>query len=126
LKNATVEKADKVAECKSERVKEGWDIKERKIKKVGDCEAGQPERGARRFEELGLWQQARELAKEIYDDFLRGRDRGISVISNIAEGFERPTGEDGLNYLCAGYKGYFTRIDLPMKILAGLLLAGAP
>jgi serine-type anaerobic sulfatase-maturating enzyme len=35
-----------------------------------------------------------------------------------------PDGEDGLNYLCAGYKAFFTHIDGPMKIMAGLLREG--
>ena len=66
-------------------------------------EAGQSEKGARRFEELWVWQQARELVKEIYEDFRSGlgskdfgfRDQiqraGVSVMNNIAEGFERFT-----------------------------------
>lgn len=32
-----------------------------------------------------------------------------------------PDGEPGLNYLCAGYKAFFTHIDHPMKIMADLL-----
>jgi uncharacterized protein len=32
-----------------------------------------------------------------------------------------PDGEDGLNYLCAGYKAFFSHVDRPMKIMAGLL-----
>jgi uncharacterized protein len=32
-----------------------------------------------------------------------------------------PDGEDGLNYLCAGYKAFFRHIDRPMKIMANLL-----
>ena len=35
-----------------------------------------------------------------------------------------PDGEDGLNYLCAGYKAFFTHIDGPMKVMAGLLRKG--
>lgn len=31
-----------------------------------------------------------------------------------------PNGEAGLNYLCAGYKAFFTHIDQPMKVMAGL------
>ena len=62
-------------------------------------ELGQPEKGARRFEELWVWQQARELVREIYEDLRAGagskdfgfRDQiqraGISVMNNIAEGF---------------------------------------
>jgi uncharacterized protein len=32
-----------------------------------------------------------------------------------------PAGEPGLNYLCAGYKKFFTHIDAPMKTMAALL-----
>ena len=66
-------------------------------------ESGQSEKGARRFEEFWVWQQARELVKEIYEDLRAGtgskdfgfRDQiqraGVSVMNNIAEGFERFT-----------------------------------
>ena len=37
-----------------------------------------------------------------------------------------PTGEDGLNYLCAGYKQFFNHIDEPMKMMASALQAGRP
>ena len=35
-----------------------------------------------------------------------------------------PDGEAGLNYLCAGYKAFFTHIDRPMRLMAGLLRSG--
>jgi uncharacterized protein len=35
-----------------------------------------------------------------------------------------PDGEEGLNYLCAGYKAFFRHIDRPMKIMANLLRGG--
>ena len=35
-----------------------------------------------------------------------------------------PDGEEGLNYLCAGYKAFFRHIDHPMKIMANLLRGG--
>ncbi|MBL1174915.1 anaerobic sulfatase maturase [Pantanalinema sp. GBBB05] len=35
-----------------------------------------------------------------------------------------PTGEAGLNYLCAGYKAFFTHIDQPMRMMAELLRQG--
>ena len=65
------------------------------------------------FEELVCWQKARELTREIYrqTEFKSLRfkgDRGlkdqlqrasVSVMSNIAEGFERGTRPEFLNYL---------------------------
>ena len=35
-----------------------------------------------------------------------------------------PEGEPGLNYLCAGYKAFFTHIDRPMRMMADLLRRG--
>ena len=35
-----------------------------------------------------------------------------------------PDGEPGLNYLCAGYKAFFTHIDGLMRIMADLLRQG--
>lgn len=35
-----------------------------------------------------------------------------------------PDGEAGLNYLCAGYKGFFTHIDQSMKAMADLIRRG--
>lgn len=37
-----------------------------------------------------------------------------------------PDGEPGLNYLCAGYKHFFTHIDPFMRIMAELIAAGRP
>jgi len=37
-----------------------------------------------------------------------------------------PDGEPGLNWLCAGYKHFFTHIDAPMRALAELLKRGQP
>ena len=51
-----------------------------------------------RFEDLICWKKARELTRGIYDNFKKCDDRGlkdqiqrasVSVMSNIAEGFER-------------------------------------
>ena len=35
-----------------------------------------------------------------------------------------PDGQPGLNYLCAGYKSFFTHIDRPMRLMATLLKQG--
>jgi uncharacterized protein len=35
-----------------------------------------------------------------------------------------PDGEPGLNYLCSGYKSFFTHIDQPLRMLADLLRQG--
>ena len=37
---------------------------------------------------------------------------------------QTPDGEDGLNYLCGGYKRFFHHIDQPMRIMSGLLREG--
>jgi uncharacterized protein len=37
-----------------------------------------------------------------------------------------PDGQLGLNYLCQGYKAFFTHIDRPMRIMAQLLAIGRP
>jgi uncharacterized protein len=37
---------------------------------------------------------------------------------------QTPDGEPGLNYLCAGYKAFFTHIDRPMHMMADLLRRG--
>jgi len=39
---------------------------------------------------------------------------------------ETPDGEPGLNYLCAGYKAFFQRVDEAMNILAFLMRNGQP
>lgn len=63
-----------------------------------------------KFEDIIAWQKARELTREIYKhlNFEKVKDRGfcdqiqrasVSVMSNIAEGFERGTRQEFLNYL---------------------------
>jgi uncharacterized protein len=37
-----------------------------------------------------------------------------------------PSGEPGLNYLCAGYKAFFHHIDTPMRAMAQLWKRGSP
>jgi four helix bundle protein len=63
---------------------------------------------AQRFEELEIWQEARRLYREVYL-LLRGckdysfRDQmqraALSVMNNIAEGFERRTKKDFAHFL---------------------------
>ena len=61
-----------------------------------------------KFEDLVAWQKARELTKETYKAFKSLNDYGfkdqiqraaVSVMSNIAEGFERGTRAELINYL---------------------------
>ncbi len=60
------------------------------------------------FEDMLAWKKSRELTKEIYKAFQNCRDFGfkdqiqrasVSVMSNIAEGFESGTRTEFLNYL---------------------------
>lgn len=63
---------------------------------------------AERFENLKIWQQARELANAVYDAFAVCRDYSFrdqiqraatSVMNNISEGFERRTKKDFAHFL---------------------------
>ena len=64
------------------------------------------------FEDLWIWKEARVLVKQIYSDFAKntsgGRDygfcsqiqrAGISIMNNIAEGFERSTDTEKARFL---------------------------
>jgi len=62
----------------------------------------------KKFEELLCWQKARKLTREVYKALRDCSDHGfkdqiqrasVSVMSNIAEGFERGTKQEFLNYL---------------------------
>lgn len=62
----------------------------------------------RQFEDLLAWRKARELTSEVYRALRACRDYGfkdqiqraaVSVMSNIAEGFESGTRQEFLNYL---------------------------
>lgn len=62
----------------------------------------------RQFEDLLCWKKARLLTKEIYKEFKDLKDFGfkdqiqraaVSIMSNIAEGFESGTKQEFLNYL---------------------------
>ena len=61
-----------------------------------------------KFEDLICWQKARLLTKEIYKALKNCKDFGfkdqiqraaVSIMSNIAEGFERGTRQELVNYL---------------------------
>ena len=61
-----------------------------------------------KFEDLLCWQKSRELAKKVYSAMKHCNDYGfrdqiqraaVSVVSNIAEGFERGTKPEFINYL---------------------------
>jgi uncharacterized protein len=41
-------------------------------------------------------------------------------------GLTTPNGEGGLNYLCAGWKAFFHRIDEPLQMMAALMRIGRP
>ena len=75
-------------------------LNDKKVRKKVEC-----------FEDLFIWQKAVEFAKEIYlitekkglkNDFgLKNqmRDSAVSISSNIAEGFERRSRKEYLNFL---------------------------
>ena len=86
---------------------------------------------ARQFEDLWIWQQARSLVKDIYEDLNQGpgsrdfgfRDQiqraGISIMNNIAEGFERNSDIEFARYLdiakasCGEVRSmYYAAVDL--------------
>ena len=62
----------------------------------------------KKFEDLFIWQKARELTREVYRVTNDWKDKGlqdqirrasVSVLSNIAEGFERGTKDEFLYFL---------------------------
>ena len=68
--------------------------------------------GAKGFEDLWIWKKARVLVKEIYTDFSQNtagyvdfgfknqiQRAGISIMNNIAEGFERHTDSEFARFL---------------------------
>ncbi len=61
-----------------------------------------------KFEDLRIWQEARELVKDIYLDFKdcsdwgfkkQIQDAGVSIMNNIAEGFERKSNKEFSRFL---------------------------
>lgn len=86
---------------------------------------------AKCFEDLWIWQKARLLAKAIYEDFTQGHGKqdygfcnqiqkaGVSIMNNIAEGFERNTKVEFARFLdiskgsCGEVRSmYYTAEDL--------------
>ena len=68
--------------------------------------------GYKSFEDLWIWQEARELVKLIYQDFGPGtpgckdwgfknqiQDAGVSIMNNIAEGYERTSNAEFARFL---------------------------
>ena len=62
----------------------------------------------KRFEDLEIWQLARELLRLIYDDFRNCKDftfknqitaAGLSIMNNIAEGFSRNSDKEFKQFL---------------------------
>jgi four helix bundle protein len=62
----------------------------------------------KRFEDLEIWQLARELLNLIYEDFKKSKDyiikdqviaAGLSVKNNIAEGFNRESDKEFKQFL---------------------------
>ncbi len=61
-----------------------------------------------KFEDLNVWQEAMQLAKDIYQVFAQCNDYGfrdqtrraaVSIPSNIAEGFDRQTNKELIQFL---------------------------
>ncbi len=61
-----------------------------------------------RFEDIIAWQKAKELTIEVYKNFQSNRDFGfrdqiqrasVSIMNNIAEGFERKGNKEFRNFL---------------------------
>jgi four helix bundle protein len=61
-----------------------------------------------KFEDIEAWKEARELVKHVYESFKDQKDYGfrdqiqraaISIMSNIAEGFDRGSNKEFIHFL---------------------------
>ena len=61
-----------------------------------------------KFEDIGAWKRSRELVQEIYSHFRNNKDyafkdqiqrASLSIMSNIAEGFDRGSNKEFIQYL---------------------------
>jgi four helix bundle protein len=109
-------KSRRVKKSKSPRVEE---LESEELDKTGGGEVGDLKRQeeqapgkVRSFEDLWIWQQARALAGEVYRDFGAGtrsardwdfngqiRRAAVSIVNNIAEGFERASDAEFARFL---------------------------
>ena len=62
----------------------------------------------KKFEKLDVWEEARNLTLEVYDEFEENKDFGfrgqiqkaaVSIMNNIAEGFERKSNKEFKRFL---------------------------
>jgi four helix bundle protein len=85
------------------------------------------------FEDLWIWQEARILVREIYTDFGEGtpachdygfrgqvQNAGISIMNNIAEGFERTSDADKARFfdIAKGSSGEVRSMYYPAEDLS--------
>ena len=61
-----------------------------------------------RFEDIEAWKEARNLVKDVYTCFMKNKDYGfkdqiqraaVSIMSNIAEGFDRGSNKEFIQFL---------------------------
>lgn len=83
-----------------------------------------------RFEDILVWQESRELCKEIYQLFHTFKDYGfkdqiqrasISIMNNIAEGYERRTNNEFRHFLFIA-KGSCAEVRSMLYILEDLAI----
>lgn len=82
----------------------------------------------RKFEDILAWQKSRDLTLQIYKLFRNSKDYGfkdqiqrasVSIMNNIAEGFERRTNKELINFLYIA-KGSCGEVRSMLQIGLGL------